>query len=73
MTWYVYAINIRRRSCDEHEHLTKIVVKARYYLPDRDGEQLNKSCKRSYCDLSGSGEDDDESEKKNYLMLGVTT
>ena len=53
--------------------MTKIVVKARYYLPDRDGEQLNKSCKRSYCDLSGSGEDDDESEKKNYLMLGVTT
>ena len=54
--------------------MTKIVVKARYYLPDRDGEQLNKSCKRSYCDLSGSPEDDDESgNNTNDLMLGVTT
>ena len=32
-----------------------------------DGAQLNKSCKRSYCDLGGSGEDDDD-ERGNMVI-----
>ena len=75
VTWYIYAINIRRRSCDEHEHLTKIVVKARYYLPDRDGEQLNKSCKRSYDKKSDEGSNwvrqGDESESAKIVLKQV--